>query len=92
MRSITLVQGLFILYCIEIGILLLILPWGPAWDRQIGALPFAAGAALNPWVRSGLSAFGVIHLVWGLHDLYFGFFGREKTHVGNGASRRSRDQ
>lgn len=76
MRSVTLLQGLFILYCVEIGILLLILPWGPAWDRQIVALPFAGDFLLNPWIRSSLSAFGVIHLVWGIHDLYFGFFAR----------------
>lgn len=76
MRSVSLLQGLFILYCVEIGILLLILPWGPAWERQVVALPFASDFLLNPWIRSGLSGFGIFHLVWGIHDLYFGFFSR----------------
>ncbi len=47
------------------------LPWSPFWDRQLMALPIAQLqlAALRPWFRGLVSGFGLLHLVWGAHDL-----------------------
>ena len=62
---------LFILYCVEVGTLLIMLPWSPYWDRLAVVLPLAElqHSALRPWVRGLVTGFGVVHLVWGAHDL-----------------------
>lgn len=62
---------LFILYCVEVGTLLVMLPWSPIWDRLALGLPGIELqlAALRPWVRGVITGFGLLHLVWGAHDL-----------------------
>lgn len=62
---------LFILYCVEVGTLLVMLPWSPFWDRMALGLPSVELqlAALQPWLRGGVTGFGLLHLVWGAHDL-----------------------
>jgi hypothetical protein len=62
----------FILYCFEAGLLLLFAPWSPEWDRiMMQLLPFQAARALllHPWFRGGVTGFGMVHLIWGMHDL-----------------------
>ena len=62
---------LFIIYCVEAGVFLLLAPWSGAWDRMALELP-AAGLrllSLHPVVRGAVSGFGMVHLVWGAHDL-----------------------
>jgi hypothetical protein len=61
----------FILYCIEAGIFLLWAPWTGFWERALSGLPFPGilHALLAPVARGGVSGFGLVHLVWGLHDL-----------------------
>ena len=62
---------LFILYCVEAGTIFLLAPWGAVWDRFV--FQFSSTAVqtllLHPMLRSSLSAFGLVHLVWGAHDL-----------------------
>lgn len=62
---------LFVLYCVEIGLFLVLAPWTVLWDRTLGHLPsqLLVAAALHPAVRAGVSGFGLIHLIWGAHDL-----------------------
>ena len=62
---------LFILYCVEAGALLLVTPWSPIWARLLlrSAGPAALDVGLLPWVRASISAFGMVHLLWGAHDL-----------------------
>ena len=62
---------LFILYCVEAGTFLVMLPWSPFWDRMALSLPQVELqlAALQPWVRGAVTGFGLLHLVWGAHDL-----------------------
>ena len=66
-----LISFLFILYCVEVGTLLVMLPWSPLWDRMALALPMVELqlGALRPWVRGAITGFGLFHLVWGAHDL-----------------------
>ena len=66
-----LISFLFILYCVEVGTLLVLLPWSPYWDRVAVGLPDVRlqVAALRPWVRGLVTGFGMVHLVWGAHDL-----------------------
>ena len=66
-----LLSFLFILYCVEVGTLLVLLPWSPYWDRMAIGLPDVGlqVAALRPWIRGLVTGFGIVHLVWGAHDL-----------------------
>ena len=67
-----LLSALFILYCIEAGVLLTMTPWRDVWPRLILDLPSDAlrSFLLHPFGRSAITGFGLIHLVWGLHDLH----------------------
>lgn len=67
-----LLSALFILYCIEAGVLLTMSPWRDIWPRLILDLPSDSlrMALLHPVGRSAVTGFGLVHLVWGLHDLH----------------------
>lgn len=62
---------LFFVYCIEVGVFLVLAPWSSSWDRALLALPLPGSYEmwLHPLVRSLASAFGLLHLIWGAHDL-----------------------
>lgn len=63
-------QYLFILYCTTIGVALLFLPWSPGWDRLVLNLPFDGLRWLvAPAARGAISGFGLVHLVWSVHEL-----------------------
>lgn len=67
----SLVRILFFLYCIEAGVLLLLAPWSPSWDRAVTQIPdFSMQAILfHGLFRGAVSGFGLVHLIWGAHDL-----------------------
>ncbi len=70
MDSDKLLRFVFFLYCTSVGTLLVMLPWSPSWTVMIDHLPFSGLVMLkHSWVRGALSGFGMVHLVWGLHDL-----------------------
>jgi hypothetical protein len=71
MRSSNLSRVFFVLYCLEAGTLLLFLPWSPTWDRTVMHLPFLGlrSLFLHPFLRGAFSGFGLVHMVWGAHDL-----------------------
>ncbi len=73
---------LFIFYCVEAGTLLMMIPWSPYWDRQLISLPVAElqALALRPWVRGAVSGFGLLHLLWGAHDLDAWIAARRQRH------------
>ena len=62
---------LFILYCVEAGVFLILAPWTANWDRTLIQLPFgwARDLVLHPFTRGAVSGFGLVHLLWGTHDL-----------------------
>ena len=62
---------LFVLYCAEAGFFLVVVPWSAAWERLVGPMGAAGlGAMLAaPIVRGAVSGFGLVHLVWGAHDV-----------------------
>ncbi len=70
-RSDQVFRLLFILYCIEAGVFLLLAPWGPMWERTLAHLPLGDlhGAFLHPVFRGAITGFGLVHLVWGANDL-----------------------
>ena len=68
---------LFIVYCAEAGLFLLFVPWSTTWERLSG--PIGLGALLGaPIVRGAVSGFGLVHFVWGAHDL-LGWIGRRRS-------------
>ncbi|MEZ5333188.1 MAG: hypothetical protein R2991_14325 [Thermoanaerobaculia bacterium] len=71
MRRVTVSQLLFIIYCVEAGVLLVLLPWTSGWQHALLRLPGAQWEALatHPWIRGLVTGFGLVHIVWGAHDL-----------------------
>lgn len=71
MRPGMLTRLLFVSYCLEAGMFLLMVPWSPAWDRTMALLPvpLVAAALRSLLGRSALAGFGMVHLIWGIHDL-----------------------
>ena len=63
------VQFVFVLYCATVGAVLVLIPWSPAWDRMLSLLPAGFEILRLSWFRGGLTGFGLVHLVWCLHDL-----------------------
>ena len=50
---------------------LLLSPWSPRWDQSVVQLADVrlTGLLLHPAVRGAITGFGLVHLVWGAHDL-----------------------
>lgn len=71
MRWGTASRVLFIVYCLEVGIFLLFAPWSANWDQVWMHLPVsrAHGLLFHPAFRGGITGFGLVHLLWGAHDL-----------------------
>ena len=64
-------RALFILYCIEAGVFLVLVPWREAWSQLLFGFPSQTvrQALLTSVGRGAVTGFGLIHLVWGAHDL-----------------------
>ncbi|MEM6701062.1 MAG: hypothetical protein AAF690_00060 [Acidobacteriota bacterium] len=65
-----LLRVLFIVYCLEAGLFLVLAPWRPVWTSLIGTLPFVELRVFlaEPLARGALTGFGLVHIVWGMHD------------------------
>jgi hypothetical protein len=63
--------ALFILYCLEVGVFLVLIPWTSVWERGLGHLPWDPVRAfvVHPAVRSAVTGFGLVHVLYGFHDL-----------------------
>jgi hypothetical protein len=83
MRITTFLSLLFIFYCAEAGVLLLFVAWYPVWDRTVMQLPFPMlpGLMIHPLFRGAVSGFGLVHLVWGAHDLHVLLSRKERAGV-----------
>ena len=64
-----LVRFVFVLYCATVGAVLVLIPWSPGWERMVSHLPASFEILRQPLVRGALTGFGLVHLVWCLHDL-----------------------
>jgi len=60
----------FILFCFEIGLFLVFVPWSSLWEHNVllNYLPLR-GLLLNNFVRGAVSGLGVIDLLLGLGEL-----------------------
>lgn len=66
----------FLAYFVEVGLLLLVVPWSPYWDRNyfIQMWPALEIVARNNLVRGAVSGLGVINL-WAAMSELGGLFG-----------------
>lgn len=58
-------RTVFVVAAIEVGLLLLTLPWSAVWSHTLwaaGDLPLWRQLALSAWVRGLLSGLGVLNL------------------------------
>jgi hypothetical protein len=71
MRGDGFLRLLFVLYCLEAGAFLTVAPWLAGWDHLSATLPFPALQTLlaSNVARAACSGFGVVHLLWALHDI-----------------------
>lgn len=71
MRESPLLLLLFVFYCIEMGTFLLLWPWSGTWDSLWMQVPWyhVRVLGLTALFRSVVAGFGMVHLVWGAHDL-----------------------
>jgi hypothetical protein len=55
---------LFLAYFIEVGLVLLVVPWSPFWDRNyfLDLWPALAGVTRSNLVRGAVSGLGIINL------------------------------
>jgi hypothetical protein len=62
---------LFVAYFIEVGLLLILVPWSAMWERNYfaGSVPLLASVIRNHFVRGAVSGLGVVSLLAGLADL-----------------------
>jgi len=61
----------FILFCFEIGLFLVFVPWSDLWDHNV-LLAYSLhlrGVLLNNFVRGAVSGLGVVDLVLGVSEL-----------------------
>jgi hypothetical protein len=58
------IRVVFMLFCLEIGLILLLLPWTLLWDNNffVSLFPGWSRFWLNSYVRGGVSGLGLVNL------------------------------
>jgi hypothetical protein len=61
----------FILFCFEIGLFLVFVPWSQLWENNVllGYSIYLRGLLLNNFFRGAVSGLGVVDLVLGFSEL-----------------------
>jgi hypothetical protein len=74
---------MYVAFFLEVGLLLLVLPWSAFWERNYFAdlWPGVHDFITNNFVRGGISGLGVVNLAAGLADLARMFSGRHHSVV-----------
>ena len=62
---------LFVAYFLEVGLLLVLVPWSAFWDRNYFAasLPALHDILRNNYVRGAVSGLGIVNLLMGFDEL-----------------------
>jgi hypothetical protein len=62
---------LLVAYFIEVGLLLVLVPWSPFWERNyfLTAMPALQEVVRNNYLRGGVSGLGVVNLLMGFQEL-----------------------
>ncbi len=61
----------YVAFFLEVGLLLVVLPWSPFWDHNyfLLAWPRIYPLVTNNFVRGGVTGLGLVNLIAGLADL-----------------------
>ncbi len=72
---------LFVIYFLETGLLLIVVPWSTFWERNFFTEQLPAVRALlnNAFVRGAVSGIGLVNLFAGLSDLASILIARRST-------------
>jgi hypothetical protein len=59
-------------YFVEVGLLLLVIPWSTFWDRNtlLEAMPSVHAISRSPYLRGAVSGLGVVNLGAGIAELW----------------------
>jgi hypothetical protein len=62
---------LLVAYFIEVGLLLVLVPWSPFWERNyfLTAFPALLEIVRNNYLRGAVSGLGVVNLLMGFNEL-----------------------
>ncbi len=62
---------LYVLVCLEVGVLLILVPWTSIWDHNyfLQAYPNLSFLMLEPAFRGAVSGLGVANIYLGLHEI-----------------------
>ena len=62
---------LLVAYFIEVGLLLVLVPWSPFWERNyfLTAIPALQEFIRNNYLRGAVSGLGVVNLLMGFNEL-----------------------
>ena len=63
---------LFIVFCLEIGVVLLVFPWSEYWDNNFfsNIVPIARNLWDNSYMRGAVSGLGVANIVIAFNELF----------------------
>jgi hypothetical protein len=70
----------YVAFFLEVGLLLIVVPWSSFWDRNYfaSAWPGLRTLMTNNFVRGGVTGLGVVNVIAGLADLALLFVTRER--------------
>lgn len=70
----------YVAFFIEVGLLLIVLPWSSFWDQNYfaGSVPWLKDVLTNNYIRGAVSGLGVVNLFAGFAELSFVFLPRER--------------
>jgi hypothetical protein len=74
---------MYIAFFLEVGLLLIVLPWSAFWDRNYFAAtwPGLRPIVTNNFVRGAVTGLGLVNLVAGFADLTLVFASRQRRNV-----------
>jgi hypothetical protein len=74
---------LLIAFFLEVGFVLILVPWSPFWDRNYFAqhLPLLEAVITNDFVRGAISGLGVLNLLMGIGEIASLFLARGQDPV-----------
>jgi hypothetical protein len=75
----------YVAFFLEVGLLLVVLPWSTFWDNNYFVLrwPTIRPLLINHFVRGGITGLGMVNLVAGFADLTLVFPPREPRDATN---------
>jgi hypothetical protein len=71
-REYTIIRIVFMLFCLEIGFVLLVLPWTALWDNNyfFSLTPQWNPFWLSSYLRGAISGVGLVNLWIGVHEAW----------------------